>query len=602
MSGNIQRSTVSRQLAILNEALEEQKLSPSLEIDLKCAKEMNKLLTIVEEAEKATGSLDQTELRNIYDSLANSKESYGEGLEHLKTESFATRFFYLFSKTPWDVGEAARSQLITKSGLSAVKEQLDEWVSGATEGENRLEASNRIFEAISKRRCYFNVSSLSLKTFPDIFNNEIFFQGHYWSGWGHIDLQKNQLTELPESISNLPALALHLGWNRLTRLPVSIGNMEDLHYLRAQVNQITSVPESIDNLEKLEELELGENQLAALPANLKPSRTLDVSRNLTLTSIPNEILNLPSTCSVDLSGCGLSQTVLDNIRAVVDAPDYQGPTISYSRLEPRYLGPLRSIEGLLQDLSNITGRTLTLPNVASSPKQENKLQMWLSRLCDIADYKSGGDKKTGLANNVQDYLQKANDDPKFRDTFYAVIHDATETCGDRVALSLMHLGIAHDIATVDVKDMKKLADLLIKGVFVLRLLEDVARAKVASLKFVDEIEVFLGYPIMLKERLQLPINAEQMLYAACSNITARNLDVAEGFVREQLGNEEIVSKFLVSQDKWKEALLINYPEEVRKLEAQKTHALENASTSTDYQKIEDQFNAGLVELTKVAVI
>lgn len=53
-------SEISQQLLVLNAICEEQRQSPTpnTETDLKCAVEMKKLLTTVEEVKKSTGSLD----------------------------------------------------------------------------------------------------------------------------------------------------------------------------------------------------------------------------------------------------------------------------------------------------------------------------------------------------------------------------------------------------------------------------------------------------------------------------------------------------------------------------------------------------------------
>jgi hypothetical protein len=50
-------------------------------------------------------------------------------------------------------------------------------------------------------------------------------------------------------------------------------------------------------------------------------------------------------------------------------------------------------------------------------------------------------------------------------------------------------------------------------------LEQIAREKVKTLRFVDEIEVYLAYPVKLKERLDLQIDVKDMLYFGCSGVT-----------------------------------------------------------------------------------
>jgi hypothetical protein len=58
---------------------------------------------------------------------------------------------------------------------------------------------------------------------------------------------------------------------------------------------------------------------------------------------------------------------------------------------------------------------------------------------------------------------------------------------------------------IDKSDLRGYADFLLRGQWMLEQLEQIAREKVKTLPFIDEIEVFLAYPIKLKERLNLPI-------------------------------------------------------------------------------------------------
>ena len=114
----------------------------------------------------------------------------------MKCESFASRFFYLFSKSPWEI---AWSQLVE---ISSVEDRLNKWVGEAGPGENRLEAKNRILAC-------FKEKSPSL------------------------DLRKLSLNTLPESIGNLTALTNQvICENRLTARPESVGNLIFLGSLR----------------------------------------------------------------------------------------------------------------------------------------------------------------------------------------------------------------------------------------------------------------------------------------------------------------------------------------------------------------------------------
>jgi hypothetical protein len=127
------------------------------------------------------------------------------------------------------------------------------------------------------------------------------------------------------------------------------------------------------------------------------------------------------------------------------------------------------------------------------------------------------------------------------------------------------MGIQHRLANLDLTNLEEVASFLKRGVFAMSLLEHVARQKIPTLRFVDEIEVYLAYPLKLKEVLQLPINVNEMLFFHCSALTEKDLIEAKDFVLSHLDNQEIVNDFLISQHAWKEALKKKYPQAVAKI-------------------------------------
>ena len=82
-----------------------------------------------------------------------------------------------------------------------------------------------------------------------------------------------------------------------------------------------------------------------------------------------------------------------------------------------------------------------------------------------------------------------------------------------------------------------------------------------TLKFVDDVEVILAYPIMLKERLQLPIDVDDMLFFNFSGVTDSDLKNAQDFVEDAWKNDKGFYQFLIQQPKWKEALKQHFKEE-----------------------------------------
>jgi hypothetical protein len=128
----------------------------------------------------------------------------------------------------------------------------------------------------------------------------------------------------------------------------------------------------------------------------------------------------------------------------------------------------------------------------------------------------------------------------------------------------------------------------VKGVWILSLLESISREKVKSLKFVDEIEVYLAFPVMLREQFEIPIDVQSMLYFSCSAVTEEDLNNAADFIKSHIENREATARFLISQDKWTEALQKVYPYQINDLQKSRGDGSEDTL---------EAYNAGLVKLT-----
>lgn len=330
-----------------------------------------------------------------------------------------------------------------------------------------------------------------------------------------------------------------------------------------------SLPNVFDNPKfrnKIKNLFLYNNHLARVPesiGNLQSLISLNLADNPELTGLPSTILQLPPTCTVDITNCNFSQTVLARIREITREPGYAGPRISHSMREQNsFFQSARapSIEQSLRKLYRISGRNYhELPELNRIPN----LRSWLHKLTWVSDFRDGSQQ--AFVTKIIEYLERANEDNEFREVLEATILDATETCGDRVALSVLNLGVAHKLSTLDLANMHELYHLLTRGVLALDLLQDIARQKIPTLRMFDEIEVYLGYPVKLKEALNLPIDIESMLYFECSALSLQDLEDAKNSVSRSLSNEDMQIAFLKTQPKWIDALNMNYSEEMQKI-------------------------------------
>jgi Leucine-rich repeat (LRR) protein len=87
---------------------------------------------------------------------------------------------------------------------------------------------------------------------------------------------------------------------------------------------------------RLRTLYLNKNKLMALPGLnfLCKLQYLYLNENSALQTIPNEVLTLPSSCTVDLTGIGMPQANLENLRTQSTEWNYRGPAITFCDFPP----------------------------------------------------------------------------------------------------------------------------------------------------------------------------------------------------------------------------------------------------------------------------
>ncbi|KAG0310661.1 hypothetical protein BGZ99_000227 [Dissophora globulifera] len=99
-----------------------------------------------------------------------------------------------------------------------------------------------------------------------------------------LDLSKNRLTALPESIMHLTKLVdLKLSMNQLESIPSGIGGLTKLASLALDSNRLESVPSQIGLIKGLVNLDLSHNPITVLPAEIGKLQFL---RRLTLAHCP----------------------------------------------------------------------------------------------------------------------------------------------------------------------------------------------------------------------------------------------------------------------------------------------------------------------------
>ncbi|MEI8301131.1 MAG: NEL-type E3 ubiquitin ligase domain-containing protein, partial [Chlamydiota bacterium] len=345
-----------------------------------------------------------------------------------------------------------------------------------------------------------------------------------------LNLSSNNLTTLPDSIGQLTTLeTLDLSYNNLSYLPNSIGQLTALKELFLFENLFTTLPDSICQLTALKELNVGANQLTQLPnliGQLTALELLDFHENA-LVFLPDSIGHLTVLATLDLTHNQLQE--LPNSMRQLTALETLLLERNNLRELPNFLRNLNlqihdlpffvNIESITEEIYSLAGASISeaLQKLYTNTTNSNRgrLKAWLGRLKDTSP---GKVKDVNFYRSIVHILDLASTNEAFYETFWNVIADAATTCGDRVALSILDLDITRQLMILDLQKHLHVADFLKRGVWTYNLLKQHAGHKVLELRgainkredlseydknylieAIEEIEIYLGYPIKLRE-------------------------------------------------------------------------------------------------------
>lgn len=389
-----------------------------------------------------------------------------------------------------------------------------------------------------------------------------------------LDLKHNKLTSLPGRIGDLANLhKLNLLWNRLESLSNRIGDLTNLRELDLEHNKLTSLPDRVGNLINLHKLILSWNPLESLPRSIVDLTNLELLylENENLTSLPDNILQFPNSTEINLGVINPNARFFQNLQAAINQPGYNGPRFTHAMQETNQITSDLSLQDVLTRIvnpeSSISIENELIPKLTSD-RSETKietLRLWLNRLSELKDARNEEFVRP-LYNAVFKQLIEVSENREFADIFYSYLDDATETCGDRVALSVLHLGIKRRLQELKQEnDLEKVYH-AIQKLFILDQLEKFARNFVDTQQLVDPLEVYLALPVKLRETFRLPIDIKDMLYYSCSNLTEDKLRQAETNVREALESNDWYN-YLASHEIWLEILKKTNSEDMEIIES-----------------------------------
>lgn len=348
----------------------------------------------------------------------------------------------------------------------------------------------------------------------------------------HLDCSRNQLRTLPVLPSAL--VNIQAEYNQLSHLPVLPDELEYLNVSNNSLQELPRLPSA------LKDLWVDANQITHLPSDIPRSLRYLSATNNCLSSIPESLIFLGKDSRVFLDNNLFSEQLRQRLCAWTSAAGYSGPHIYFSMagisIDASYIDPVRSLEKTVRDWY---AEVVPLADTISIEKRWQAINseayaadfsQFLGRLRDTVNF-----SEPAFRESITVWLTRLAGDQGLRQAVFQVAKDALGSCEDRVTLTLNAMkkeGLNYDVNSG--KYDTRLGDLLhlARQMFRLDLLEKIAYEKVASLPFVDEIEVYLAYQIKLREKLALPIDTAEMRFFDVSYVTQQDLDFAEKSVKE----------------------------------------------------------------------
>ncbi|VVP77252.1 hypothetical protein PS918_01970 [Pseudomonas fluorescens] len=369
---------------------------------------------------------------------------------------------------------------------------------------------------------------------------------------------------------------LELDRNQLTRLPEMLSHMPDLEHVSLDGNQIALTEHTLRKLAEMRNLRtlgLSGNRLGA---------TIDVSKMFDLrslflsgthaTELPVGLSRLPYLDMVDLRGNEIRELpdwlfqIPRNLAETINLR--YNPVSAASRLKLEAYRDLTGIGmGLLDDKSYVLNeqraRDLWMPQPAEETyasrhrawvalKNEPGSDGFFELLADLGNSADNRFVREDMTRRVWSVIEATETDSALRDQLLSMAVKAN--CADSAATIFSNLEVAVDIDTVvrqSVNAHDQAARLLSLGRRLFRQdsLARIAREQVAGDPTLDPVEVELAYRSGLADRLELVGQPRHMRYASLGGVTPERLNAAYSQVLAAELSPEL-STYISSRSFW----------------------------------------------------
>jgi hypothetical protein len=273
--------------------------------------------------------------------------------------------------------------------------------------------------------------------------------------------------------------------------------------------------------------------------------------NCNITSFHPSIFTISSRSHITFWNCNLSETSIQSLNTLLaNVRSRFTIGINGNLVLPVVVDNVKvrlSLEEVVNRLFTLSGSNNEIPRFENVTCNQH-LTGWLNKI-----YKSSTTTIIKqLIPHILEMMIEMNRNQEFMEEACNIIYDATITCGDRMILSILYISLQFKmhVLTHNLNNINEIANFLVRGPFILSQLEKIARKKVQELQVRDAIEIFLAYPIKLRDRFNIPIEIKDMLYYQTSSIDSVDLDEAATIIDAELRNNSSIVDFLSTQPLW----------------------------------------------------
>lgn len=454
------------------------------------------------------------------------------------------------SSLPRNLPASLRMLDLSENEFNQVPENLPPALSHLNLRGNLLTS---LSEALPRELRRLNLSDNQLNTLPDRLPSSII----------EMYAQNNDLTRLPESLPK-SLRRLNVSSNNLVELPAHLP--KTLYTLEAKKNLLEALPETLPP--GLESIDVTQNNLRRLPTKLpvllqqlivRQNRLIELPKKFPrylsyldaehnqlqqLQQLPHDVVGTSGgSCAINLGGNPVEPSEIDRIRKAVADDTYTGPRFDFSlKFRPFQDGDFRA-QSLAASVAQWLGSNqaeITKWHEFQNEEGADAFSVFLDRLTETINFKNRSFRATTTM-----WLVKLAYEPVLRNATFAESIGATETCQDRVSLTLNRMKkiqIDHDVQEGHYDHDLAGLIALARGNFRLDKLEKIAHKTVVEhLRnndvAIDEIEVYLKFQVALRASLKLPVHVADMRFSQLSHVTPKNIRDAERDVRAMENKE-----------------------------------------------------------------